>query len=165
MPRTCTVCSHPSLSELNAALLIGESLRNIAKRFGTSVSAAYRHQREYLRAPLVRITETTEAGDADTLMGKVIQLGEEARRLGKKAEDLGDLRGALAAVRELAHLVELMARLQGELTEPGNSTAISVVYVNAPGSSDQPTAPAVSPHIVDVAPIRLEESGKGDQNG
>ncbi len=100
MPRTCTVCSHPHLSELNAALLMGESLRNIARRFGTSASAAYRHHREHLGGPLVRTTETTEVGEADTLMGKVIQLGEEARRLGKKAEDLGDLRGALAAVRE-----------------------------------------------------------------
>ena len=162
MPRTCTVCSHPNLPDLNAALLMGESLRNIAKRFGTSASAAYRHHREHLRLPLVRAKETTEAGGGGTLMGKVMHLEEHARRLGKKAEDLGDLRGAMAAVRELVRIVELMGRLQGELTEPGETTTISVVYVNAPGKSDRPAVAVASPNIVDLP--RLERSGEGERN-
>jgi len=160
MPRTCTVCSHPNLSDLNAALLTGESLRTIAKRFGTSVSAAYRHHREHLGGTLVRSPQTTEGIEADTVIGKVIQLGDEVRRLGKKAEDLGDIRGALAAVRELGHLVELMARLQGELAEPGESTTISVVYVNA-DKSNNPTASVASPSIVDLPRF---EPGEGERD-
>jgi hypothetical protein len=37
---------------------------------------------------------------------------QEARRLGKKAEDAGDLRSAMAAGRELVRIVELLAKLQ-----------------------------------------------------
>ena len=50
MPRTCTVCSHRKLSEIDAALLGNESFRNIAKQFRVSPSAAYRHQQQHLLA-------------------------------------------------------------------------------------------------------------------
>jgi hypothetical protein len=68
---------------------------------------------------------------ADSLLAKIAQLETEARRLGKKAEDSGDLRGAMAAVRELVRIVEILGKLQGEITEPGGTT-VNVVYVNSP---------------------------------
>ena len=76
-----------------------------------------------------------EAGDviqADSLIDKITQLEREATRLGKKAEDAGDLRGAMAAVRELVRIVELLAKIQGDIKDPGGTT-INVVYVDAPG--------------------------------
>jgi len=44
MPRTCTICTHQQASEINAALLRNEASRRIARRFGASESAVYRHQ-------------------------------------------------------------------------------------------------------------------------
>jgi hypothetical protein len=41
----------------------------------------------------------------------------EAQRLKEKAETAGDFRTALAAVRELCRIVELVAKLRGELNE------------------------------------------------
>ena len=161
MPRTCTVCSHPKVSQINAALLGSESFRNVAKRFGASASAAYRHQREHLRGAQGSAKEVSEAAPADTLMGRIIQLGEEARRLGKKAEAAGDLRGAMAAVHELVRIVELMARIQGEITEPEGTTTISVVYVNAPDKADKLAAPAEPPNVIDLEPLRF---GKVEPN-
>jgi vancomycin resistance protein YoaR len=117
--------------EINAALLGNETYRNIAKRFGASESAVFRHQREHLPAALVKANDAAEVVAADSLMGKITQLEQEARRLGKKAEDAGDYRGAMAAVRELVRIVELLAKLQGELKDPGGTT-VNVVYVNAP---------------------------------
>lgn len=96
-------------------------------------------------------------------MGKITQLEEEARRLGKKAEDAGDLRGALAAVRELVRIVELLARIQGELKEPGGTT-VNVVYVNAPGRSDKQAARTASSEIVDLVPLKMGAVPESDQN-
>jgi len=93
----------------------------------------------------VKAREATEVVQADNLMGKITQLEQEARRLGRKAEDAGDYRGAMAAVRELVRIVELLAKLQGELKDPGGTT-VNVVYVNAPSKSGKTT----SPEIIDL---------------
>ena len=125
-----SVCKHPNVSEINESLLRNEAYRGIAKRFAASESAIYRHQQEHLPAALVKANDAAEVVQADSLMGKIIQLEQEARRLGKKAEDAGDIRAAMVAVRELVRIVELLAKIQGELKEPGGTT-VNVVYVNA----------------------------------
>jgi hypothetical protein len=120
----------------------------------------YRHQQDHLPASLVKAKEATEFVQASTLMGKITQLEMEARRLGGKAEAAGDYRGAMAAVRELVRIVELLAKMQGELKEPGGTT-VNVVYVNAPGRSDSPSSPTASPEIVDLAPLAPAEGSQG----
>lgn len=135
MPRTCTICSHSDLLEINEALLRKEAYRSIAKRFKLSASAMYRHQQEHSPTASTSLTgpkDEDEGATVDSLLGKITRLEAEARRLGKKAEDAGDFRGAMAAVRELVRIVELLARMQGELPEPGGTT-VNVVYVNPPG--------------------------------
>jgi len=47
-------------------------------------------------------------------------LKAEAKRIGKKAEAGGDLRTALAGIREMTRLVELMAKVSGELQDTIN---------------------------------------------
>ncbi len=54
------------------------------------------------------------------------QLTLEAKRLKAKAEREGDLRTALAAVRELCRIVELVARLRGELGERVETKILNV---------------------------------------
>jgi hypothetical protein len=112
MPRTCSVCRNPKLNEINTALLENESYRNIAKRFEASASAVFRHQQEHLPAALLKAKDATEVAQADSLMDKITHLEQEARRLGKKAEDAGDLRGAMGAIHELLRIVELLAKMQ-----------------------------------------------------
>jgi hypothetical protein len=90
--RTCTVCKHPSVSEINKSLLRNEAYRGLAKRFGASESAIYRHQQEHLPVALVKAKDAAEVVRADSLFDKIAQLEQEARRLGKKAEEAGDLR-------------------------------------------------------------------------
>jgi hypothetical protein len=94
----------------------------------------YRHQQEHLPAARSAIVEenASESPMEGALLAKITRLEAEARRLGKKAEDAGDFRGAMAAVRELVRIVELLARMQGELQEPSGTT-VNVVYVNPLG--------------------------------
>lgn len=52
MPPRCTVCSHPRRAQIDAALIAGESLRNIAQRFdGPSAWSIYRHTKQALGDP------------------------------------------------------------------------------------------------------------------
>jgi hypothetical protein len=156
MPRTCTICRHPKLNEINEAVVSSVAYRDIAGRYGTSKSALDRHKPHVSRA-LMKAKGAAEVVQADSLMDKIAQLEQEARRLGRKAEDAGDLRAAMAAVRELVRIVELLAKLQGEIKEPGGTT-VNVVYVNAPHPcrSDK-QAPTVSCQIVDVLAARSDE--------
>jgi hypothetical protein len=131
MPRTCTVCNHSERDKLDRALLAGEPFRNIAKRYGTSHTALFRHKQADLPATLVRAREAAEVGRADTLLGQLNQLAADARRIQQKAEAGRDYRTALAGVRELTRLVELVARMSDEIEDqqPKN-VVIQVVYEN-----------------------------------
>jgi hypothetical protein len=48
MPRPCSICTHPQRHDIDQALTAGEALRNMAPRFGTSVTALHRHKHEHL---------------------------------------------------------------------------------------------------------------------
>jgi|SoiMetStandDraft_2_1073263.scaffolds.fasta_scaffold11612_5 hypothetical protein len=50
MPRPCSICTHPQRQAIDQALTAGEALRNMAPRFGTSVTALHRHKHEHLLA-------------------------------------------------------------------------------------------------------------------
>lgn len=117
MPRVCTVCTHADRPAIDQALVAGESFRNVSERFGTSATALFRHKAEHLPAALVQAQAAEQVARADDLLSQLLSLQADARRIGKKAEDAGDLRTALAGVRELVRIVELTAKLVGELDE------------------------------------------------
>ena len=121
MPRTCTICLHPEKPAINAALVAGEPYRVIAQRFAASADAVYRHKVEHLPVALVKATEAAQIADADTLALKLHMLTVDAQRIRDKAEAAGDLRTALVGNRELVRIVELMAKLAGELQQEGTT--------------------------------------------
>ena len=57
MPRPCSICIHPQRQAIDAALTAGEALRNMAPRFGTSVTALHRHKHEHLLVPLADVQQ------------------------------------------------------------------------------------------------------------
>lgn len=115
MSRTCTVCNNPRVSEINEALLGNEAYRSIAKRFGASASAMYRHQQEHLPQALVTAKDAAEVLSAHNLLARVGELEGDARRIAAAAEANGDLKVALGGIREMVRIVELMAKLTGRL--------------------------------------------------
>jgi hypothetical protein len=116
MPRNCSICEHPQVAEINAALVRGKSFRNIAKQFSVSVAALFRH-RQHLPSDLVKAQEAQEVARADSLLEQVAKLRDKALSILAKAEQAGDLRTALQGVREAKGCLELLAKLQGELQE------------------------------------------------
>jgi hypothetical protein len=116
MPRTCSVCNHIRRDEIDNALLAGEALRDIAGRVSIPKSALHRHKL-HLSATLVKAKESEQVARADGLLDQLIELTNEARRLKQKAEAKRDYRTALTAVRELVRIVEMIARINGELKD------------------------------------------------
>jgi len=49
MPRICKACKHPKQREIDRALLLGESFRDIAGRYRLSKSALSRHKNSHIR--------------------------------------------------------------------------------------------------------------------
>jgi|SRR5215216_734079 len=61
MPRRCSVCDHPERHSIDQALVGGAPYRSVAKRFGLSESAVYRHKTEHLPAYLLKAKEVEVA--------------------------------------------------------------------------------------------------------
>lgn len=116
MPRKCSICEHPQAEEINTALLNGVSLRNIAERYSVSKTALHRHK-DHIPISLVKAQQAEEAARADSLLKQVVELKDKALAILDKAEQAGDNRTALLAIREAKGCLELLAKLLGELHE------------------------------------------------
>jgi hypothetical protein len=129
----CTICNHPQRVEIDKALVEGETLRNVAKRFDVSYSAVGRHKRnghiaeqiakaakkkEIKQAKeivaAVEKKERKETADVDKLLGIVEGLLGECLRMVKGAVE-GDENTKLRAVREARETAKLLLEVQGEL--------------------------------------------------
>jgi len=125
MPQTCTICCHREREAIDADLVAGVPLRRIAAQSGTSTGALQRH-RCHVAAGVVRAAETCEHERGTSLLEKIRSMEGEARRLGAKAEQEGDLRAALLALRELGRAFELQGRLLGSFEQEKAAPTITV---------------------------------------
>lgn len=112
--QVCTVCRHIDRAQIDRALLASEPLRNIAKRVSLSATALFRHK-AHIEKRLVEDRERAEAAQDRDLSAELTKLAARANRLAEKAESDGDLRTALQGIRELSRLLELEARLAGQI--------------------------------------------------
>jgi transposase-like protein len=117
MPRRCTVCDHRERHSIDQMLVSGAPYRSVAKRFGLSESAVYRHKTEHLPAHLLKAREVEEVAQADDLLDQVRSLQTDALDILNRAEKAGDLRTALAAISQARGNLELLGKLAGELDE------------------------------------------------
>jgi len=116
MPRTCTICMHAERDTIDAALIAQQPLRDIARQYRVSKDALARH-REHLAAALVQAKEVEDVTHADDLLAQVRDLQARALTILDTAETAGDLKVALAAIREARGCIELFGRLAGELSD------------------------------------------------
>jgi hypothetical protein len=117
MPRRCTVCDHLERQGIDEALVSGAPYRSVAKRYGLSESAVYRHKTEHLPAHLLKAKDVEEVARADDLLEQVRLLQGHALDILERAEKAGDLRTALAAISQARGNLELLGKLAGELDE------------------------------------------------
>lgn len=142
MPRICTVCRHPERTTIDESLVLGQSLRNVAKRFGTSVTALFRHK-DHIPQALARAKAAREEADAEKLHDSVLRLErkldsymleadeviEEARASGDSRLRLSAIKEGVAAARSLAPILDLRGRISGELCDKTQSQASAAAQV------------------------------------
>lgn len=117
MARSCSVCGHKRRQEIDKALLAGEPLLALSRQYGLSRDALRRHQGSHLPAAAAKAQEAAEVVHGDSLLGQLTALQNEIHGIKTKALAAKDLRTALASIRELTRIVELTARIQGEIQE------------------------------------------------
>jgi len=94
-------------------LLTPETKRGIARRFAVAEDSIGRHAANHLTPELRETADLVEASRIEVLVADVLRLRNHADRLGKQAEEQGDLRVALAAIRESRETMAFMAKLLG----------------------------------------------------
>ena len=127
MPRSCSVCEHDDLEEINTALASNERIRTIADRWSVSKTALMRHRNEHLPVSFIeakeaeaREAEAKEAEEdapADELLDQVRDLQKHTLAILDEAEEAEELGVALRAIREAKGNLERSVKLLGELDE------------------------------------------------
>ena len=115
MPRTCTICIHADKEAINQELVNRTAFRHIAARFDTSTGALQRHKNEDMPASLAQAKDAEDVAQADDLMGRLVDLQAKAMAILGKAEEAGDLRTSLMALKEARATMELVGKVTGEL--------------------------------------------------
>jgi len=132
MPRSCPICDHEDLDEINAALASNERIRTIAERWSVRKTALMRHRNEHLPYSAIEAKEAeakeAEAKEAETkeaeedalgddLLDQVRDLQDRALATLEEAEEAEELNAALRAIREVKSNLELMTDPLNELDE------------------------------------------------
>ena len=117
MPRRCAVCSHADKKAIDEALVGGVAFPALVAKYRVSKDSLSRHRANHLPAKLVMAEKAAEVAEADTLLDQVKNLQGRAYAILDKAEEAGELRTALSAIREARGNLELLAKLLGELDE------------------------------------------------
>ncbi len=117
MSRTCTICTHDERHAINVALVQRDSYRDIARHYGVDKSALSRHAKEHLPELLVKAKNAAEVAEADDLLSRVEALQRRTLAILESAEEAGELRTALSAIKEARGNLELVGRISKELDE------------------------------------------------
>ena len=119
MARQCTVCAHTDAKKINKQLVEGVALDTLASTYKLTKAALHRHQ-QHIPKQLVRAQEAREVASADVLMGRVANLNTKAEDVYKRALKADNLSVAIGAIRELRGILELYAKITGELSTVNN---------------------------------------------
>jgi hypothetical protein len=117
MSRTCTICTHDERHAINVALVQRDPYRHIARQWDVSTGALQRHAKEHLPELLVKAKNAVEVAEADDLLGRVEALQRRTLAILESAEETGELRTALSAIKEARGNLELVGRISKELDE------------------------------------------------
>ena len=118
MGRSCTVCTHAERETIDHLLVSGVSYRDVAAQWpGLTPSSLSRHRRDHISPALAAMQAQREGDHTASLLERVESLISRTERLLEAAEQDGRVTTALAAVRELRGLLELLGKASGELDD------------------------------------------------
>ncbi len=148
MPRSCVACSHPDQAAIDQAIVSGEPFRRIGTRFEISEASVRRHKRDHLPVAVSKAHEVEEEVRGDDLLGQVRSLQQKALDILKTAEQAGDLKVALGAIREARGCMELLAKLVYVLAKDREGEEARVNYRFTIGKGYEEVPPITQVEII-----------------
>jgi len=128
MGRTCTVCGHKDVDEINRLLLCSDSYRDIARQFGLSKDALARHKDSHIPELLSKSEDIKEVVNADNLLAQLQEARTSALDLLDKAIAAGDTKvygPPSSYLSEIRQQIKLWAELEGRLASQPQITIIN----------------------------------------
>ena len=130
--RRCSVCDHAEREAIDRAIIAAEGIAAISRHFAVSQDAISRHRAAHLPRAVIQAgaeaVAEAEGLRGASLLDQAAELRDKAVKLLNSAERAGDLRTALAGVREARGCLELMAKLTGDLDA---GTTFNLTYAPA----------------------------------
>jgi len=116
VPRICSVCTHTDRAAIDKTIVLAQlPYRRIATQYAVSEQAIRRHRIDHLPSKLADAEAVSRGVEAVDLLAELEELRAKAVDLLLQAERAGDIRTALAGIREARACLELLAEVQGEL--------------------------------------------------
>ena len=117
LARTCSICTHHRRDSMDKQLLRGEHLNAVARRFLVSEDALGRHKKhmQLVIAKAAALVEQKDLAYGSALIAEIARIRADAERLQIESERRQDVRGALRAIHERLAIVELEAKLSGQI--------------------------------------------------
>jgi hypothetical protein len=140
---TCTVCRHPDRVRIEANRLVGVMLKDLAREFGLSIPAIWRHMREHVSAeakaeiladvPLREIAERAAKEGMSLLDYYGIVRGTVFKQL-IAAGSINDRPAVATLAGRAVDVLESIGKLTGELRQlaPQSVTNNTAIFVNSP---------------------------------
>jgi hypothetical protein len=149
---------------MDKLLLRGEQLKSVARRYAVSEDAIGRHKK-HLQVVIAKAATSVEQKDlayGSALLAEIGRIRADAERLQLESERRQDVRGALRAIHERLAVVELEAKLSGQIETGQKSVTINVQTVSPDEAmeyardvleffSERPKLEA--PKIIDAEPV------------
>jgi hypothetical protein len=127
----CKICARKDCPEINRKTVVGVPGRAICAAHGVSLGGWSRHRAHIKQllaeANAAREDERAEHGSA--LLKRVLRLSDEAEKILAAASAKNDFRGANGALGAAAKLLDLCARLSGEL-QSANAGGLHLTLMN-----------------------------------
>ena len=132
MARTCSICTHHRRDSMDKLLLRGEQLKAVARRYSVSEDALGRHKRhmQLVIAKAAALVDQKDVAYGSALMAEIARIRADAERLQIESERRQDVRGALRAIHERLAIVELEAKLSGQIDTSQKNVTINVQTIS-----------------------------------
>jgi hypothetical protein len=117
---------------MDKALLRGEQITVVARRYSVSDDALGRHKK-HIQLVIAQAASQVEQKDlayGSALLAEIARIRADAERLQIESERRQDVRGALRAIHERLAVVELEAKLSGQIDTSQKNVTINVQAIS-----------------------------------
>ncbi len=111
MARSCTVCRHERLREIDQALVAGQSRRAVGAKYGVSPDSVKRHAAAHLPVQAVQRQALSEAQEGLDLTRQLAAINAAALAILDEARKAGRPETALRAIDRVVKTLEVQVKV------------------------------------------------------